>query len=231
MDKSIETLIKSKNFNSGERWYPTSVEAFRRGLVAMRGEVERYHPLVDNIAYNLQYIQFLEKELNELDVSSVIYTMLVKTYVITGIGIVEGIFSYIIKVNGWWKTKDEIVILNSNAQQKTSEGDTIIVRTEISKKVEPYNDKMTFDEMIKCLKKHHAALKVDHLLYPQIDRIRDLRNKVHLQKGDTSKDSDYNAFDYNVKEQMQLILYGVLCSPKVTDSNSIHNYEFLKPTK
>ena len=74
----------------------------------MRGEVEGYHPLVDNIAYNLQYIQFLEKELNELDVSSVIYTMLVKTYVITGIGIVEGIFSYIIKVNGWWKTKDEI---------------------------------------------------------------------------------------------------------------------------
>lgn len=230
MENAFETLIKSNNFKSEDRWYPISVDSFRNGFIAMRGDADGYHPLVDNLAYNLQFIQFIEKAIDELEVSSVIYTMLVKNYVITGIGIIEGVFSYIIKTNGWWKTKDEEVVLNSCAQQKTAEGVTLVIRTEISKKVDPFMDKMSFDEMISCLKRHHAALKVDHLLYPQLDRIRDLRNRVHLQKGENPKDTDYNAFDYQVKKQMKEILYAVLCSPKVTDSRAIHNYDFLKPT-
>ena len=44
-------------------WYPVPVDRFRNGFIAMSSEAERYHPLVDNLAYNLQYIQFLEKEL------------------------------------------------------------------------------------------------------------------------------------------------------------------------
>ena len=229
MEKAFETLIKNKNIKFEDRWYPVPVDSFRNGFIAMKGNAEGYHPLVDNLAYNLQYIQFLDKAIDELEVSSVIYTMLVKNYVITGIGIIEGVFSYIIKTNGWWKTNDEKVILNSYAQQITSKGVTLVVRTEISKKIDPYNDKMTFDEMIKCLKRHHAALKVDHLLYPQIDRIRELRNRVHLQKGDNPKDTDYNAFDHYVIKQMKDILYAVLCSPKVTEPNAISNYDFLKP--
>ena len=231
MEKSIETLIREKKYKAEDRWYPIPVSNFRNGLIAMHRDAEGYHPLVDNIAYNLQYIQFIEKELKELEVSSVIYTMLVKTYVITGIGIIEGVFSYIIKKNGWWKTKDEEVVFNSCAEQRTSEGQTILVRTEISRKVEAYNDKMTFDEMIKRLNKHHKALGMDHLLYPQINRIRDLRNRVHLQKGENSTDHNYNAFNFKTKEQMQEILYAVLCSPNVTDSRVIHNYDFLKPNK
>lgn len=184
----------------------------------------------DPVLYQeLQYIQFLEKELKELELSSVLYTMLVKTYVITGIGIIEGIFSYVIKSNGWWKTNDEEVVLNSTSQQKSKEGDMLVVRVEISRKISPYNDRMTFDEMLKCLKHHHKALSVDHLLYPQLDRIRDLRNRVHLQKGEGEKDHDYNAFDYSTKDEMQRILYNVLCSPKVTDPRVLHNYDFLKP--
>lgn len=228
MGKTIDTLIKSNKKKAKERWYPISVDSFRNGFIAMSSDVEGYHPLVDNLAYNLQYIQFLEKEMEELELSSVLCTMLVKTYVITGIGIIEGIFSYIIKSNGWWKTNDEEVVLNSTSQQKNKEGDTLVVRVEISRKISPYKDKMTFDEMLKCLKHHHKALLVDHLLYPQLDRIRDLRNRVHLQKGEGEKDHDYNAFDYSIKNEMRQILYNVLCSPKVTDPRVLHNYDFLK---
>lgn len=229
MEKTIDTLIKANKKKAEDRWYPVPVDRFRNGFIAMSSEAEGYHPLVDNLAYNLQYIQFLEKELKELELSSVLYTMLVKTYVITGIGIIEGIFSYVIKSNGWWKTNDEEVVLNSTSQQKSKEGDMLVVRVEISRKISPYNDRMTFDEMLKCLKHHHKALSVDHLLYPQLDRIRDLRNRVHLQKGEGEKDHDYNAFDYSTKDEMQRILYNVLCSPKVTDPRVLHNYDFLKP--
>lgn len=229
MEKTIETLIKEKGCASWERWYPTPVKTFRDGLIAMKSDVEGYHPLVDNIAYNLQYIQFIEKELKELWLSEVLITMLIKSYVITGMGIIEGVFSYIIKTNGWWKTKDEEVVLKCCAQQRTPEGVDIVIRTEISKKIEAYNDAMTFDEMIKCLNKHHRALEVDHLLYPQINRIRDLRNRVHLQKGDSPTDHDYNAFNPKTKKQMQEILYAVLCSPKVTEPGAIQNYDFLNP--
>lgn len=229
MEKSIETLIKGKTKKAEDRWYPTAVDHFRNGFIAMSSKAEGYHPLVDNLAYNLQYIQFLEKEMKELELSSVIYVMLVKSYVITGMGIIEGIFSYIIKSNGWWRTKDEEILLSSQAQQKNSSGEELVIRTIISKKVEPSYDKMTFDEMIKCLKRHHKALSVDHLLYPQIDRVRDLRNRVHLQKGEDSKDHDFNAFDYTVKKEMQNILYTVLCSPNITDERVIFHYDFLKP--
>lgn len=228
MEKTIDTLIKSKKKKAEERWYPITIDEFRNGFIAMRSDVEGYHPLVDNLAYNLQYIQFLEKEMKELELSSVLYTMLVKTYVITGIGIIEGIFSYVIKSNGWWKTNDEEVVLNSTSQQKNKEGDTLVVRVEISRKISPYKDKMTFDEMLKCLKRHHEALSVDHLLYPQLNRIRNLRNRVHLQKGEGEKDHDYNAFDYSIKNEMRQILYNVLCSSKVTDSRVLQNYDFLK---
>ena len=148
MEKPIETLIKSNKKKAEDRWYPTPVDNFRNGFIAMSSEVEGYHPLVDNLAYNLQYIQFLDKEmkeLKELELSSVLYTMLVKTYVITGIGIIEGIFSYVIKTNGWWKTNDEEVVLNSTSQQQSNKGDTLVVRVEISRKIAPYKDKMTFD--------------------------------------------------------------------------------------
>ena len=166
--------------------------------------------------------------MEELELSSVLYTMLVKTYVITGIGIIEGIFSYVIKSNGWWKTNDEEVVLNSTSQQKNKEGDTLVVRVEISRKISPYKDKMTFDEMLKCLDNHHKALSVDYHLYPQLNRIRNLRNRVHLQKGEGEKDHDYNAFDYSIKNEMRQILYNVLCSSKVTDSRVLQNYDFLK---
>lgn len=229
VENSFTTLIKSNHVKSRDRWYPVSVDKFRNGFSELFDNTECRHPLVDNLAYNLQYLQFLEKEFSELELSSVINSMLVKTYVITGVSIIEAIFFLIIQKNGWQKKVDEEIVLNSKAQQKDKNGNELIIRTTISKKVEPHLDIMTFDSMTKCLKRHHKALSVDHLLYPQIDRARSLRNRVHLQIGDSQNDHDYNAFDIKVKEEMSNILYSILCSSKVTDYKAIDNYSFLKP--
>lgn len=229
-DAKFETLVKEKSYKSEQRWYPTTVDEFRNGF-ALDCSIEGYHPLVDNLAYSLQYLEFLEKEFSELVLSNVIYTMLVKSYVITSMSILEGIFTNIIKSNGGWKQKDTEIALTSQAEQKTSNGTTVIVKTEIMKKVEAVDDKMTLDEMIKCLSHHHKALSVDHLVYPALKRLRDLRNRIHLQKGDTYNDHDYNAFDNQVKEEMQSILYTILCAPNVTKAEHISHYDIFKPDK
>lgn len=71
-----------------------------RKSIKLDTDIENATALHNNIAYNLQYIEFLEKEFKELHLSSVIYTMVVKNYLITSMSILEGLFTNIIKSNG-----------------------------------------------------------------------------------------------------------------------------------
>lgn len=102
----------------------------------------------------------------------------------------------------------------------------IIVKTELLKKVDEYPRQMNLDELIKILERHHQALQVNHLVYPVLRRLKDLRNSVHLQKVEDQFDHDYNAFNLSVKKEMGGILYEILSSPMVTSLP--HNFEFLK---
>lgn len=61
-----------------------------RKSIKIDTDIENATALHNNIAYNLQYIEFLEKEFKELHLSSDIYTMVVKNYLITSMSILEG---------------------------------------------------------------------------------------------------------------------------------------------
>lgn len=102
-DLPFETLLKAND--SKDRWYPTPIETLKYS-VKIDMSIENARALHSNIAYNLQYIEFLEKELEELNLSSVVCIMVVKNYVITSMSIIEGLFTNIVKSNGWWKTSD-----------------------------------------------------------------------------------------------------------------------------
>ena len=170
--------------------------------------------------------ELLEKELEELNLSSVIYIMVVKNYVITSMSILEGLFSNIIKSNGWWKTSNLESLGTTQANETTFSGQKYIIKTEILKKSDPYMIQMNLDDLIKILDKHHSALEVDHLVYPALRRLKNLRNRVHLQKSEGNTDHDYNAFDYSVKNEMSEILHDILTSPKITDHPEI--FDFIK---
>ena len=152
--------------------------------------------------------------------------MVIKNYVITSMSIIEGLFSNIIKSNGWWKTSNLESLGTTQANETNFNGQKYIIKTEVLKKVTPYGLQMNFDELIKILERHHSALEVDHLVYPALKRLKDLRNRVHLQKSEGNKDHDYNAFDYSVKKEMSEILHDILTSPKITDHPEI--FEFIK---
>ena len=209
--------------SSKDRWYPTSIDTLK-GSVKIDMKIENAMALLSNIAYNLQYIEFLEKELKELNLSTVIYTMIVKNYVITSMSIIEGLFSNIVKSNGWWKTSDLESLGTTQTNETKFEDQRYVIKTELLKKVEPYNVQMNLDELIKILSRHHSALEVNHLDYPALKRLKDLRNRVHLQKNEGNTDHDYNAFDCQVKKEMSQILHDILTSHQITDFPDTFNF-------
>lgn len=101
----METLLITNSCKN--RWYPISIQSIKTYL-KLDFSVEGSEPLQSNLAYNLQYIQYIEKQLSDLNLSSVLYTMLYKSYIISGMGIVEGLFTNLLKSkNAWRKTNWE----------------------------------------------------------------------------------------------------------------------------
>ena len=221
----FETLLRSKHYNASERWYPGSVEYYRRAF-KIDTSIENSRALLSNLAYSMQYLEFLEKEIAELKLSNVIYVMLVKTYVVTGMSVLEGLFTNIIKASGWWK-KTNLESLGTTQANETKFGEVkYVVKTELFKKVPEYEMRMDLEALIKILDRHREALGVDHLVYPALRRLKALRNRVHLQMLESDTDHDYNAFDYTVKNEMGSILYTILTSSMVTELPQA--FEFLK---
>ena len=222
---AFESLIKDNAYKTADKWYPTPVDTYKLSF-NIDVAIDNSRALISNLAYSMQYLEFLEKEFSELDVSSVIFIMLVKTYVITGMSILEGLFNNIVKSHGWWKTTNLESLGSTQSNETNFAGNNLVVKTELLRRVDPVSLPMNLDELIKVLNHHHDALQVNHLVYPALKRLKDLRNRIHLQKAEHNTDHDYNAFDFPVKKEMGTILYQILTSPMVTTMPQ--SFEFLK---
>lgn len=224
----FETLIKGNAPKSRDhKWYPTSVDDYKNSL-KIEPDTDFHIALRCNLSYNLQYLEFLQKELDELEVSAVLESMIIKNYVITGMSILEGIFAYVVKENGWWTTEnlEEIKEFTSNATGFNHE--KMIVKSKLCKVI-PERDvpmeRMSLHRFIQILDKHHEGLSVNHIIYKRLNDIRDLRNKIHLTCTEESTDHDYNAFNREVQQNMQKILYEILTSKNI--SHPTEHFEFL----
>jgi hypothetical protein len=92
------------------KWYPNRVDTLRRQLgkffrpTAALSE-ERSAAMVNNVAYTLQFLQFLEKVIADLDLTSVLVTQTFKVFIISGCAIVEAIFYQIVSESGCRKKR------------------------------------------------------------------------------------------------------------------------------
>lgn len=154
-----------------------------------------------NLAYSLQYLEYIEKQLAELNLSSVLLTMLFKTYIITGMSIVEGLFTNLLKRNNKWNKDcwEKIKTIKSN--ETTMNNEIIKVHTDFFRRVDEYEMRMDLDSMLKRVEKK-KLLSIDHKNFPILKRLRELRNRVHLHIGENSTDHDFNNFNYNEKKLM-----------------------------
>lgn len=91
----FHTLIKGHApRNYIEKWYPINIDRYRTALNITETEPYYTH-LLNNLTYNIQYLEFLEKEISELELSSTLQRILNKNILVTGVSILEGIFLYL----------------------------------------------------------------------------------------------------------------------------------------
>ncbi len=192
----LKNDIKKGWYNT---WYPVPVETYR-DILKIDISTEKGAGLLNNVCYNLQYLEFLEKEFAELEVSSVILVMLLKSYVLTASSIIEGLFGNLIQRRGWTLSSDT--------------------------KKERHIRKRSFEEKIAIIEEQCRKSNSDASIFSNIDKLRDLRNRIHLQKSENITDHDYNAFDENVKTEAGRLLYIILTSNEF--SKNPECFSFLK---
>lgn len=222
-DFGFETLLKEKDLKYNDKWAPTSVTQFckllRQGILNNIDE-----PICKNVAYNLQYLQYLDFQMRELKLHSVIYAMICKTFIITSMSIVEAIFYYILKSNNENKTSNEELIFTTKSNKKKCNDDELIIETNIYKIVEPKRVEMSLDSMIKKMEKK-GYLDLKHKYFPYLKHFKDLRNKVHIH---ISEDSLYGT-DYWQFETADVLFVKYMLLNILTDGNISKKFISDKP--
>ena len=204
-------------------WYPQSIGRLEHILMKVLYEnrgYEHVYALRKNIAYNLQYIEFQDRILQDLKLSSVIQTQTIKTIILVGCGIIESLLHFLLIVNGSHTKTDWVEKAKFKGNQKKLDGEMVRVDTIIYKKLDQEQLKhMSFDAMIKCAKSKNI-LGSQNVIYEKLESLRSLRNKVHLQVINNPNDTDWNAFNNSDLSDICAILYVILTSSLFTTTEN-----------
>lgn len=238
--RPFATLIKDgekKCWNNA--WYPFRIEDYQNALYIFNAKEEKDNldiVIYKNISYNLQYLQFLEKELDELAVSSVVRSILIKTYVITCVSIIEGLFSYILKLHGKWKPTSRKRIINYEKNGISLDDRKLIIKTEIFKvltkaEIEENNEFpiLSLTCILDKMNRIYKNLNIDPQINDELENLQELRNKIHLENTSIKShtDHDYNTFTDKIKYEAGYILHTILTSSSITKSPEY--FDFLTP--
>ncbi len=206
-------LIKRDEAGSG--WYPTPIgklESLLENAIYKGRGYQHVYALRKNIAYNLQYIQFQDRILQDIKLSSVLYTQTVKTVVLVGCGVIESILHFMLIVNGAHSITEWTEKVKFKGNQKKIDGSFVKIDNVMYEKLEtPQLKHMTFDALIKSAKSNNI-LGNGQSIYQKLEALRALRNKVHLQVINEPRDTDWNSFNGNHLSDICKVLYAILTS-------------------
>ena len=181
-------------------WYPTSIENIKNNLIFKSKTVTK-----KNIAYNIQYLQYLDKLIKNEYITSAINRMRIKSFVITSMAIIETIFISLLRERNLipleeWK--------RGTHKHKEIDKNTVEV-TYIKKKTKPTEKKINFDTAITLVEKSQVINLIPQT-YPVIKILKDLRNRIHLDKATNLIQSDYLSFDEETYKITRLVLLYIL---------------------
>lgn len=208
---NIESILKKNtDIKYSERWHPTTVYNFeavlsRGAYVGMNKELRK------NIAYSLQYLQFLQMEFDEIHWHDVVATQIIKTYIITAMSIIEGVFHHLVVSNGYQKKLDWKEIDTPRHTNVFREGDIdkkFIITTQM-KLSKPENIQMDFEYLITKVQEK-KLISLPGKSYPKLKALKRLRNKVHLHVIRYDNDTDYLGISYYDYLLARYFLYTIL---------------------
>lgn len=185
-------------------------EIFVESGIKKNNQFIRTYEINKNISYSFTYIEYLTNKIRE-EGNFVIKSQLYKSYIITGMAIVECIFHYLIKSKGLNKTILFREISKFKTNSKEVLGKEIKVETVLSEKLSiPIEDEITLDKMIKIAEKHKLLGQNQEATYSRLGRLRKLRNKIHLHISDYLE-HDFNSFTMReaviMKEILKVVIY------------------------
>ena len=179
-----------------------------------------------NIAYSLQYIQYLQKQLDTVYLTDVLERMVCKNYIITAMSIIlcyihlacttamsiiEAIFAYLVKDSGNWKASEwkSIHKIKIDKQKPFElEGRTLKVQVEVFEKVDAQIAELQFDAIIDKVRSNKLMRFRTEEAFDLLKKFKSIRNKIHLHI--TQDATDYKSFDKDLQTKMKYILSAVL---------------------
>ncbi|BFM05057.1 hypothetical protein [Halioxenophilus aromaticivorans] len=208
-------------------WYPVSINKLETYLGKY---IEQGHGYVHvtqlkkDLAYNLQYLQFQDRVVQDIKLSSVLYTQSIKTIVLIGTSIIESILHFILIRTDNYKTTEwaEKDVFKGN--QEKLNGEDVRIDTVIYKKLDTKIQKhMTFDSMIKCANSKKLLGK-SKLMYEKLETLRSLRNRVHLQVTDNRSGTDWTTFYAKNIDETYMVLYSIMVSSLFSPNREEKDY-------
>lgn len=147
------------------KWYPKRIDEWREVILSRvydykKDDSDPRYAIFSNVAYNLQYLEFLNKSLEELYLSSVIRSQLIKTFTLTSSQIIECLLH--IKL--------------------------------IELKVDE-NEIWEFSRALKLAEEKNVYGLGSVFYRNELRKIKDLRNRIHLQTSEGISDADYAVFE------------------------------------
>lgn len=227
----FESLIKTNNIRYDDRWKPHYVNQFEYCLKqgcfdGMNKELRK------NIAYCLQYLEYIQLQYTEIKLHDIIATHLIKTYIVTAMGIIEGIFYHLLKSKGLYR-KEEWEKLGNPIHTNQFDENGIIKKYTITiyeKLKLPTDGEMDFEAMINKIQ-DKKLLNLSGKAFPYIKQLKRLRNKVHLQINKHDNDTDYMDISWYDYTMTRYILYRVLTDPIFKPDKEHSYFDFILPSE
>ena len=219
----FETLINEKDIVYKDRWHPSTVDNFKK--LVRQGVLKDINPgILSNIAYSLQYLQYLQLQIDELKLHSIVECLLYKTYIITAMSIVEAIFNQVLKCTDKYPKTDGWECIRQIKSTEYEENDNFYrLETIFYIKSEPKEKLIDFNTTINRIK-DKKLLDLESSKFPDIKKLQKLRNRVHLQMAEDSSDTDYYKFNSNDFKLAKKTLYSVLTDKKILINDSYEKY-------
>ena len=159
----------------------------------------------------MQYLEFLAFQHSENNTTTVIKKLIIKNYLITTTSILEMLFAQIIDLHDKMPRRriGESILLEKSQTQVDN-----IPYYKITKLHKIINNKITrkelkFSTSIDIVSKYNF-LDIDKQDRMSLQKLRKLRNRVHLSVGISHLDHDYNNFNFDIYMQCKKLLIKII---------------------
>ena len=229
--ESMSGFERLLNKNSAVvKWLPTSVDSYRNALLdSALSDMKRDY--LNNIVYALQYLEYIHLQIDELRLTDVLRGQLMKTYIITSMGIIESIFAYLVRASGH-KVIRKLAVEGDPVRTNTFQEDGVKMLYEITKYRfldEPDEfDETEFEKLINVAIGHRRLLSLRPSALPYLKGMKRIRNRVHLNQTNIAL-SDYMGIHYGHWLLSRHLLYLIFSDEKIAiPSESLPLFTFMR---